>query len=233
MTLLSEIQSVLERTYRPSGVRLEECLIGRERSRQLDRRLPDRDRELAPQARTYLRWHEGEGSLYLALYFDPVLITRLEDCNPHEIISHHNIHELITFIEEITHGVHAALAFQSGWRAWDSEQFACNLELQARVDTYWILLLLGRTLRGGLLDMDTRLWMKDRLFGDEHAFYEDQQLERRYRWAKEGARCFVELCESEDPLQRRQWIREFRELNLTGKLRFLRRHSGNGMALLG
>jgi len=231
MTLLAEIQSVLERTYRPSGVRLEECLIGPARSRQLDERLRACDRLLSPKARTYLRCHEG--SLHLALYFDPALIARLEDVNPSEIISQHNIHELIAFIEEITHGVHAALAFHAGWQAWESEQFACNLELQARVDTYWILLLLGRALRRGFLDVETRLWMKDRLFGDEQTRYESRDLERRYRWAREGARCFIELCEGGEPRQRQEWIREFRDLNLTGKLRFLRRHCGDSLVLLG
>lgn len=231
MSLLAEIQSVLERTYRPSGIRLEECLIGPERSRQLNRRLKNGEEGLAPQARTYLRWQEGD--LYVALYFDPRLIARLEDCNPCESINHRNIHELITFIEEITHGVHAALAFQAGWQAWESEQFACNLELQARVDTYWILLLLGRSLRQGLLDRETRLWMKERLFGDETTEYPDRRLRRRYLWAREGARRFVDLCEQEGLLLRRAWIREFRDLSLSGKMRFLRRRGMGQLALLG
>jgi hypothetical protein len=230
MTLLTQIQTVLEKTYRPSGVSLERCLVGPERSRELNQRLPGRDRELSPRARTYLRWQDG--SLYLALYYHPDLIAHLEDCNPGEIISHHNIRELIAFIEEITHGVHASLAFHSGWKAWDSEQFACNLELQARVDTYWVLLVLARALRREPLNSDTRHWIKGCLFVDEQCSYHDRTLQRRYHWAREGSLRFIELCESEDVLQRRKWIGEFRELSLSGKLRFLRQHTGSVISML-
>jgi hypothetical protein len=222
MTLLAEIQSVLERTYRPAGVSLEQCLISRERSRQLDQHLSRSSTELSPLARTYLR--PEQNSLYLALYFDPQLITHLEAFNPRHHINHQNIHQLITFIEEITHGLHAALAFQTGWCFWESEQFACNLELQARVDTYWLLLLLGRSLQNQALDPSSRSWIKERLFADENTHYQDPKLARRYRWAQEGARSFVELCEKEKTNTRHAWIRHFRDLSLCGKIRFLRQH---------
>ncbi|NJK92449.1 MAG: hypothetical protein HC904_11815 [Blastochloris sp.] len=222
MTLLSEIQEVLERTYRPSGIRLEDCLISARRSQQLTQCLEQKDHELSPRARTYLRQHEG--SLYIGLYFDPGLIEELERHDPRQTISHHNIVSLISFIEEITHGVHAALAFHAGWRALDSEQFACNLEMQARVDTYWVLLRYGRILCDGPIPEKLRPWIQERLFGDEQTSYANRGLQRRYLWAREGARCFVGLCERADPKQRSAWIREFQGLSLLGKKRFLRRH---------
>src|SRR5438045_5555026 len=45
------------------------------------------------------------------------------------------------FVEEINHALHAALQFKSGAREIASEDFARNLELQAQVDTYLVLLL--------------------------------------------------------------------------------------------
>jgi hypothetical protein len=230
MTLLAEIQTVLERTYRPVGLCLEKCLIGRERSRQLDLLLSGRDRLQSSLARTYLRWHQG--SLYLALYYDPILIESLEHYNPRLGISHDNIHELITFIEEITHGVHAALAFQSGWTDWASDQFACNLELQARVDTYWILVLLCCSILGEPAGESTRSWLKVCLFDHERFSYPDDSLNRRYNWARAGAKSFVELCEQEDISRRKKWIPQFREMSLTGKMRFLRQHQVNLVQLL-
>jgi len=45
------------------------------------------------------------------------------------------------FVEEINHALHAALQFKSGTREIGSEDFARNLELQAQIDTYLVLLL--------------------------------------------------------------------------------------------
>src|SRR2546429_520385 len=47
----------------------------------------------------------------------------------------------IAAVEELNHALHAALQFKNGQRRIDSEEFARDLELQAQVDTYLVLLL--------------------------------------------------------------------------------------------
>ncbi len=54
MTLLREIQLLLERTYAPVPINLETCLIGESRCAVLDRLAGERAQHLAPQGRTFL-----------------------------------------------------------------------------------------------------------------------------------------------------------------------------------
>ena len=69
------------------------------------------------------------------------------------------------FVEEINHALHAALQFRNGEREIASEDFARNLELQARVDTYLVLLLFvaffRKTQRVSRTD---RRWLRFHLF---------------------------------------------------------------------
>lgn len=222
MTLLSEIQQVLERTYSPSGIDLGECLIGRERSVQLAGLCPGAA-GLAEHARTYIR-PAGE-NLHIAIYYHPSLIRCLEEEDPRESISHRNVSAFISFTEEITHGVHAALAFRSGWRRWDSEQFACALEAQALVDTYFLLVRFCRLLGGFPPDADVRAWIRDRLFADETTPGAPAGLAKRYRHARKLARAFLDAVNPLDSRERVRLIREFRRLSLPGKCRLVRRLS--------
>ena len=48
---------------------------------------------------------------------------------------------LSPFVEEINHALHAALKFQRGEAPTRDEDYARNLELQAQVDTYLVLLI--------------------------------------------------------------------------------------------
>jgi len=222
MTLLAEIQHVLERTYSPSGIDLGECLIGRERSVQLAGLCPGAV-GLAEHARTYIR-PVGD-NLRIAIYYDPSLIRCLEEEDPRESISHRNVAALISFIEEITHGVHAALAFRSGWRHWESEQFACALEAQARVDTYFLLVRFCRLLGGFHPQADIRQWIRDRLFVDEATAEAPARLAKRYRHARKLARAFLDAVIPLERGERVCRIREFRRLSLAGKCRLARQLS--------
>ena len=115
MTLLREIQLLLERTYAAVPVNLEHCLIGESRCATLTRLAGPAAADLAPAGRTFLR-QEGE-ALHLAIFYSGPVIAELETNDPRRTINERNIAPLITFIEEIAHGVQAALLFLEGERA--------------------------------------------------------------------------------------------------------------------
>src|SRR5438477_10212496 len=138
-TLFSQIQKLLERTYAQVGINLEECIIDQARCAQLSKAAGASARELSELARTFLR-HAGD-QLYVGIYYSRWLIEQLERHDPRSGLSDSNIRSLIIFVEELNHALHAALQFKSGEREIASEQFVRNLELQAPVDTYLVLLL--------------------------------------------------------------------------------------------
>ena len=218
-SLLSEIQEVLERTYSPSGIDLGECLIGGQRSEQLAALCPGSE-GLSRRARTYLR--PSGNNLCIAIYYHPSLIRCLEEEDPRESISHRNVGALISFIEEITHGVHAALAFRAGWRRWDSEQFACGLEAQALVDTYFLLCRFCSLLGGRPLEAGTRRWIRECLFSGEETHAGFDRLARRYRRARILAQDFLDMALTLDRSERVRLVRQFRRLSFPGKCRLVK-----------
>src|SRR6201984_3761600 len=138
-TLFSQIQKLFERTYAQVGINLEDCLIDRTRCAQLSILAGKTARELSELARTFLR--AADDQLYVGIYYSRWLIEQLEAHDPRAGLTDRNIRSLITFVEEINHALHSALQFQHGAREITSEDFARNLELQAQVDTYLVLLL--------------------------------------------------------------------------------------------
>ena len=138
-TLFSQIQRLFERTYAQVGINLEDCLIDRTRSAQLSMLAGTSARELSELARTFLR--RAGDQLYVGIYYSRWLIEQLEQHDPRAGLGDRNIRSLITFVEELNHALHAALQFKRGVREIASEDFARNLELQAQVDTYLVLLL--------------------------------------------------------------------------------------------
>lgn len=218
MTLLAEIQSLLERTYAPAGVNLEECLIGRQRSTELARAAGLAPADTPGDACTFLRTLGG--NLLIGIYYAPHLVHALEHEDPRRTISHRNIGFFIPFIEEITHGLHAALAFRSGWHRFESEQFACTLELQARVDTYYVLLRFCAMIQGGPPDRAVRRWLLEQLVGAPST--DRPPLRKRYETARLAARRFLLALETLPAAERIPLIRRFRSLSLAGKLRLIR-----------
>ena len=138
-TLFSQIQRLFERTYAQVGINLEDCLIDQRRCRQLTKLAGASARELSELARTFLR--TANEQLYVGIYYSQWLIEQLEQHDPRAGLTNENIRSLIMFVEEINHALHAALQFRNGERRIASENFARDLELQARVDTYLVLLL--------------------------------------------------------------------------------------------
>ena len=216
-TLFSQIQKLFERTYARVGIDLEDCLIDRHRCRQLSILAGKSARELSELARTFVR--TANDRLYVGIYYSRWLIEQLEQHDPRAGLSDHNIRSLITFVEEINHALHAALQFKNGTREIDSEDFARNLELQAQVDTYLVLLLFvaffRKTQRVSKTD---RRWLRFHLFERQcpNAF-RDRNLRARYLETTELASAYTRYLDTLNGMRRLDEIRRFRSLDYSKK----------------
>ena len=216
-TLFSQIQKLFERTYAQVGINLEDCLIDRQRCRQLSIVAGRSARELSELARTFLR--TADDRLYVGIYYSRWLIEQLERHDPRAGLSDHNIRSLIAFAEEINHALHAALQFKNGVRAIDSEDFARNLELQAQVDTYLVLLLFvaffRKTQRVSRTD---RRWLRFHLFSRQCPdAFGNRNLRARYLETTELAANYTSYLDALNAVRRVEEIRLFRSLDYTAK----------------
>ena len=214
-TLFSQIQRLFERTYAQVGINLEDCLIDRHRCAQLSILAGKSARELSELARTFLR--RADDRLYVGIYYSRWLIEQLERHDPRAGLSDHNIRSLIMFVEEINHALHAALQFKSGAREIGSEDFARNLELQAQVDAYLVLLLFvaffRKTQRVSRTD---RRWLRFHLFARDcpHTF---DNLRGRYLETTELASSYTQYLDTLNGMRRLEEIRAFRSLDYGAK----------------
>src|SRR6059058_868452 len=216
-TLFSQIQRLLERTYAQVGINLEYCIIDRARSVHLSKLAGASARELNEIARTFLR-HAGD-QLYVGIYYSRWLIDQLERHDPRAGLSDRNIRSLIMFVEELNHALHAALQFKNGQREITSEDFARNLELQAQVDTYLVLLLFVAFFR-----KTQRVSKTDRRLLRFHLFvrqcpgaFQDRNLRSRYLEATELASSYTHYLDTLNGMRRLQEIRAFRSLDYGAK----------------
>jgi hypothetical protein len=139
-------------------------------------------------------------------------------------LNERNISALITFIEEIAHGVQAALLFHEGERAIDSEAYARNLETQARVDTYLVLNKFAHLLCGkGKIPRSAGTWFRRQLFDDSHRRFATPRLRARYGAAQRCALAFLRHLRRVPLEDRRETLRDFRALDWAEKLAFVRR----------
>src|SRR3954467_5135914 len=216
-TLFSQIQRLFERTYAQVGINLEDCLIDRNRCTQLSRLAGASARELSELARTFLR--RTDDQLYVGIYYSRWLIEQLEQNDPRRGLSNHNIRSLIAFVEEINHALHAALQFKKGVREIASEDFARNLELQARVDTYLVLLLFVAFFRKTQkVSRTDRRWLRFHLFAAENpGAFHSTNLRSRYQETTELAARYTEFLDSLNALRRLDEIRAFRSLDYGAK----------------
>jgi hypothetical protein len=216
-TLFSQIQRLFERTYAQVGINLEDCLIDHRRCGQLTKLAGASARELSELARTFLR--TAGDQLYVGIYYSRWLIDQLERHDPRAGLSDRNIRSLIMFVEEINHALHAALQFKSGERAIESENFARNLELQAQVDTYLVLLLFvaffRRTQKVARTD---RRWLRFHLFAAQNpGAFHDRNLRGRYLETTELASSYTEFLDTLNGMRRVDEIRRFRSLDYGAK----------------
>ena len=216
-TLFSEIQRLFERTYARVGINLEDCLIDRQRCGQLSRLAGASARELSELARTFLR--RADDQLYVGIYYSGWLIEQLERHDPRRGLNDANIRSLISFVEEINHALHAALHFQRGVREIQSEDFARNLELQAQVDTYLVLLLFTAFFRRSQkVSRTDRRWLRFHLFSREFAHaYTDANLRGRYMETGELAERYTFFLDTLNGARRVDEIRRFHALDYPQK----------------
>ena len=220
-TLFSEVQRLFERTYAQVGINLEDCLIDRQRCGQLSRLAGASARELSELARTFLRRIDDQ--LFVGIYYSQWLIDQLERHDPRRGVNDANIRHLIAFVEEINHALHAALGFQRGEREIHGEDFARNLELQAQVDTYLVLLLFvaffRRTQKVSRTD---RRWLRFHLFSRHHPrAYADPNLRGRYIETTELAARYTRFLDALNGARRVEEIRVFHALNYEEKKRHI------------
>ncbi|HUE41388.1 MAG TPA: hypothetical protein VMO75_05625 [Chthoniobacterales bacterium] len=216
-TLFSQIQKLFERTYAQVGINLEDCLIDRHRCRQLSILAGRSARELSELARTFLR--TANDQLYVGIYYSRWLIEQLERHDPRAGLSDHNIRSLIAFVEEINHALHAALQFKNGAREITSENFARNLELQAQVDTYLVLLLFVAFFRKTQrVSRSDRRWLRFHLFNRlcPDAFA-DRNLRTRYLETADLAASYTQYLDTLNAIRRVEEIQLFRSLDYTDK----------------
>jgi len=216
-TLFSEIQRVFEQTYARVGINLEDCLISRQRCGQLSRLAGASARELSELARTFLRTSNDQ--LYVGIYYSRWLIEQLEKHDPRSGISDSNIHSLIAFVEEINHALHASLQFKAGVRQIHSEDFARNLELQARVDTYLVLLLFVAFFRKTQkISRADRRWLRFHMFSAlTPNAYSDANLRGRYMETTELAAQYTLYLDALNGFRRVEEIRAFHALDYDAK----------------
>ncbi len=216
-TLFSQIQRLFERTYAQVGINLEDCLIDQRRCRQLSKLAGASAAELSELARTFLR--TADDQLYVGIYYSRWLIKQLEEHDPRAGLSNQNIRSLIMFVEEINHALHAALQFREGERRITSEDFARDLELQARVDTYLVLLLFvaffRKTQRVSRTD---RRWLRFHLFEAQNpSAFQNANLRGRYLETTELASSYTYFLDTLNGLRRVEEIRAFRALDYRAK----------------
>lgn len=216
-TLFAQIQRLFERTYAAVGVNLEDCLIDRRRCAQLSALAGAQARELSHVARTFLR--QCDGRLHIGIYYSSWLIEQLERHDPRRALSDDNIACLIAFVEEINHALHAALAFQRGERALRDESFARNLELQAGVDIYLVLLLFVAFYRRPQpMTAADRRWLRFHLFArrDPRA-YESRALRGRYLETTRLSARYTRYLDGLNNARRHEEIRLFHALDYPSK----------------
>src|SRR5580765_7428728 len=217
VTLFSEIQRLFERTYAQVGINLEDCLIDRQRCGQLSRAAGASARELSELARTFLR--KSDDRLHIGIYYSRWLIEQLEKHDPRKSVTDQNIRCLIAFVEEINHALHAAIQFQRGVREIASEDFARNLELQAQVDTYLVLLLFVAFFRKTQkVSRTDRRWLRFHLFSRQTPnAYADANLRGRYIETSELAASYTHYLDTLNGMRRLNEIRCFRSLDYGAK----------------
>jgi len=216
-TLFSQIQKLFERTYAQVGINLEDCLIDRTRCAQLSILAGKSARELSELARTFLR--QAGNQLYVGIYYSRWLIEQLEQHDPRAGVGDRNIRSLIMFVEELNHALHAALQFKSGIREIASEDFARNLELQAQVDTYLVLLLFiaffRKTQRVSRMD---RRWLRFHLFARQcPEAFRDANLRGRYLETSQLAASYTHYLDTLNGHRRLDEIRRFHSLEYGAK----------------
>ena len=216
MTLLREIQILLERTYGPTGVNFERFLLNKQRGQYLSELAGASAAQISDLGRVFLR--EVDGKLRIGIYYDARVIEALEANSPQFGLNDDNILPFTVFLEELDHAIHAALKYREGERDIYSETFVRDLELQAKVDVYLILQIYCAHFNASKkLTPADRRWLKACLFDSENYVYEEPLIAERYRETSRLARRYVRYLENLPSARRTAEIRRFRPLSYSQK----------------
>jgi hypothetical protein len=219
MSLLADIQQLTERAYHPTGVNFEEFLISRERFRYLSQ-FDQRSRELPDVARVFFRVVCDR--LYVGIYYSTDLISALEVHDPRVGLSEKNITSFRVFIEEINHAVHGALKFMEGQTNIHGENFVRDLELQAKIDSYFLLkYFLAYFNTSRQLEHMDRLWLRHHLFECDDTTYHCAELAAIYSEALALGNKYTRFIDGLPPRERLEEIRRFRGLPYELKKRYI------------
>jgi hypothetical protein len=216
MTLVHEIQLLLERTYGRTGVNLEDFILTPQRGHALAEMAGASAAQISDLGRVFLRVVDGK--LRMGIYYDSRVIAALEQNNPQHGLNDDNVLPFMVFLEELDHAVHAALKFREGEQDIYSEQFVRGLELQAKVDTYLVLQIFCAFFnQNNKLTEADRRWLKSCVFDSENFAYEEPRIAERYHETNRLGRRYVKHLESLTPARRTAEIRRFRKLTYPQK----------------
>jgi hypothetical protein len=111
------------------------------------------------------------------------------------------------------------LQFKKGEREIASEDFARNLELQARVDTYLVLLLFVAFFRKTQkVSRTDRRWLRFHLFASQNpGAFHSTNLRSRYLETTELAASYTNFLDTLNGMRRLDEIRAFRSLDYGAK----------------
>jgi hypothetical protein len=219
MSLLADIQTLTERTYHPTGVNFEKFLIDRERFLYLSQ-FDCRAGELSEAARVFFRVVCGR--LYVGIYYSTDLISALEVHDPRVGLSEKNITAFRVFIEEINHAVHGALKFMEGQTNIHGENFVRDLELQAKIDSYFLLkYFLAYFNTSSQLEQMDRLWLRHHLFECDDTTYHGAELAAIYSEALALGNKYTRFIDGLPLRERLEEIRRFRGLSYELKKRYI------------
>jgi len=221
MSLIKELQGITERTYQQgSGVNFEKFIIGRQRFHSLSAMSASNTRELSDVARTFFRI--AGNRLYLAIYYSDHMIKALEQNDPRRGVNEKNIYPFIVFIEELNHAVHGALKFRAGKRDINREDFIRDLELQAKIDSYFTLrFFVAYFNKSGQLEKWDRLWMRKHLFENWNTNYSSAALKDRYEETNRLGAKYTRYLDGIPASERVDEIRRFRELGYREKKQYI------------
>jgi hypothetical protein len=200
-------------------VNFEEFLISRKRFHHLSQ-LDQHVRELPALARVFFRVVRGR--LYVGIYYSAELIAALESNDPRAGLSEKNIAAFRVFIEEVNHAVHGALKFMEGQTNIFGENFVRDLELQAKIDTYFLLkYFLAYCNSSRQLEQMDRLWLRHHLFERDDASYASPKLASIYSEATALGEKYIRFVDGLPPDERLEEIRRFRCLPYELKKRYV------------
>ena len=220
MFLMTQIQQITERTYKPTGVNFENFLINRDRFIHLSQ-FDTTCQELPDYARVFFRICQKH--LYVGIYYAKPLICTLEANDPRAGLSENNIAEFCIFIEEINHAIHGALKYMEGNINLGRDSFTKDLELQAKIDTYLILkFFLACRNKSKQLELLDRLWIRYHLFDRVEVNYISPHLNSRYSDAIELGEKYTRFIDTLPISERLQEIRRFRKFPYKMKTSYIK-----------